>query len=162
MAAKEDRAERFKDVLGTAMKSMALDPELSVTFGSDQPQLAGHKARLPQISGGASAKDVAITRGLADSFALRLANHSEQVHGKYLPQGKNARAVFDAVEQARVEAIGARAMPGVANNLSAMLDDRYGRITVNRPSNNRKDTPMEEAVGLILRCLLYTSDAADE
>jgi len=151
MAAKEDRAERFKDVLGTAMKSMALDPELSVTFGSDQPQLAGHKARLPQISGGASAKDVAITRGLADSFALRLANHSEQVHGKYLPQGKNARAVFDAVEQARVEAIGARAMPGVANNLSAMLDDRYGRITVNRPSNNRKDTPMEEAVGLILR-----------
>ena len=151
MAAKEDRAERFKDVLGLAMKSMAQDPELSVSFGNDQPQLTGHKARLPQISGGATPKDVGVARGLADSFALRLANHSEQVHGRYLPQGKNARAVFEAVEQARVEAIGARAMPGVASNLSEMLEDRYGRITVNRPSKNRRDTPMEEAVGLILR-----------
>ena len=151
MAAKEDRAERFKDVLGLAMKSMAQDPELSVSFGNDQPQLTAHKARLPQISGAASMRDVTIARGLADSFALRLANHSEQVHGHYLPQGKNARAVFDAVEQARVEAIGARAMPGVATNLAGMLEDRYGRITVNRPSRNRRDTPMEEAVGLILR-----------
>ena len=151
MAAKEDRAERFKEVLGTAMKTMALDPELSVSFGNDTPQLTGHKARLPQISGAASLKEVAVTRGLADSFTLRLANHSNDVHGRYLPEGKNARAVFEAVEEARIEAIGARAMPGVAKNLSAMLDDRYGRITVNRPSSNRKDTPMEEAVGLIVR-----------
>ena len=151
MAAKEDRAERFKDVLGTAMKSMALDPELSVSFGNDQAQLTGHKVRLPQVSGAATPKDISITRGMADSFTLRLANHSDAVHGHYLPQGKNARAVFDAVEQARIEAIGARAMPGVANNLSAMIDDRYGKLVVNRPSNNRKDTPMDEAVGLILR-----------
>jgi cobaltochelatase CobT len=151
MAAKEDRAERFKEVLGTAMKTMALDPELSVSFGNDTPQLTGHKARLPQVSGAASPKEVAVTRGLADSFTLRLANHSNDVHGRYLPEGKNARAVFEAVEEARIEAIGARAMPGVAKNLSAMLDDRYGRITVNRPSSNRKDTPLEEAVALIVR-----------
>ena len=151
MAAKEDRAERFKEVLGTAMKSMALDPELAVSFGNDQPQVVGHKIRLPQVTGGASQKDITITRGLADSFTLRKANHSESVHGRYLPQGKNARAVYEAVEQARIEAIGARAMPGVASNLSAMLDDRYGRLVVNRPSNNRKDTPLEEAVGLIVR-----------
>ncbi len=151
MAAKDERAERFKEVLGTAMKSMANDPELNVSFGSDQPQLVGHKVKLPQVSGVANPSDVAVTRGLADSFSLRLANHSDDVHGRYLPEGKNARAVFEAVEQARVEAIGARAMPGVASNLSAMLDDKYGRIIVNRPSNNRKDTPLEEAVGLILR-----------
>ena len=151
MAAKEDRAERFKEVLGTAMKSMALDPELSVSFGSDQPQLVGHKAKLPQVSGAATSKEISITRGLADSFTLKLANHSDEVHGKYLPQGKNARAVFDAVEQARIEAIGARAMPGMAKNLSAMLEDKYGKLTVNRPSNNRRDTPLEEAVALILR-----------
>ena len=151
MAAKEDRAERFKEVLGTAMKSMALDPELVVSYGNDQAQLVGHKARLPQISGSASISDISITRGLADSFTLKLANHSDTVHGRYLPMGKNARAVFESVEQARIEAIGARAMPGVAANLSAMLEDRYGRLVVNRPSNNRKDTPLEEAVGLILR-----------
>jgi cobaltochelatase CobT len=58
--------------------------------------------------------------------------------------------VFDAVEQARVEAIGANAMPGVKQNLAVMLDDRYSRTVVNR-STNRRDTPLEEAVGLILR-----------
>ncbi len=149
-AEKLDRAERFKEALSTAMKSMALDPELTVSFGNEQPQLVGHKIKLPQISGAADARDIAITRGLADSYTLRLSNHSETVHGKYRPEGKNARAVFEAVEQARIEAIGARAMPGVANNLSAMMDDRYSKMVVNR-SSNRKDTPLEEAVGLIVR-----------
>jgi cobaltochelatase CobT len=149
-AEKIDRAERFKEVLGITMKSMALDPDLTVSFGNDQPQLVGHKIKLPQISGAADARDIAITRGLADSFTLKISNHSETVHGRYQPEGKNARAVFEAVEQARIEAIGARAMPGVANNLSAMLDDRYSRMVVNR-SGNRKDTPLEEAVGLIVR-----------
>jgi cobaltochelatase CobT len=147
---KPDRAERFKEALSTAMKSMALDPELTVSFGNEQSQLVGHKIKLPQISGAADAKDIAITRGLADSFTLKLSHHNETVHGKYLPEGKNARAVFEAVEQARIEAIGARAMPGVAQNLSAMMDDRYSKMVVNR-SSNRKDTPLEEAVGLIVR-----------
>ena len=147
---KPDRAERFKEVLSTAMKSMALDPELTVSFGNEQSQLVGHKIKLPQISGSADAREIAITRGLADSFTLKLSHHSDTVHGKYLPEGKNARAVFEAVEQARIEAIGARAMSGVAVNLSAMMDDRYSKMVVNR-SSNRKDTPLEEAVGLIVR-----------
>jgi cobaltochelatase CobT len=147
---KDDRAERFKGVLGTAMKTIALDPELAVSFGNDQPVLTGHKARLPQISAATTLKDIAITRGLSDSFALRLANHKDDIHNRYMPQGKNARAMFEAVEQARIEAIGANAMPGVAQNLSAMLEDRYTKTVVNRTSN-RRDTPLEEAVGLILR-----------
>ncbi len=147
---KDDRAERFKGVLGTAMKAIALDPELAVSFGNDQPVLTGHKARLPQISAATTLKDIAITRGLSDSFALRLANHKDDIHNRYMPQGKNARAMFEAVEQARIEAIGANAMPGVAQNLSAMLEDRYTKTVVNRTSN-RRDTPLEEAVGLILR-----------
>ncbi len=149
-AAKPDKAERFKEVLSTAMKSMALDPELTVTFGNELPQLVGHRIKLPQISGSADQKDIAVTRGLADSFTLKKANHSETLHGRYQPTGKNARAMFEAVEQARIEAIGARAMSGVAANLSAMLDDKFGRMVVNR-SSNRKDTPLEEAVALILR-----------
>jgi cobaltochelatase CobT len=149
-SAKEDRAERFKAVLGTAMKTLALDPELAVTYSSDQPGLVGHKAKLPQINQNASLKDISVTRGVADSFALRLSHHKDQIHNRYMPTGKNARAVFDAIEQARVEAIGANAMPGVAKNLSAMLDEKYSKSVVNRTSN-RRDTPLEEAVGFILR-----------
>jgi cobaltochelatase CobT len=150
VANKEDRAERFKSALSAAMKTLALEPELTVAYGTDQPMLTGNKARLPQLNQNSSDRDVAVARGLADGFALKLANHQPEVHSRYQPEGKNARAVFEAVEQARVEAIGANAMPGVALNLARVLDDRFSRTVVNR-TTNRRDTPIEEAVGLILR-----------
>src|SRR6185312_12393179 len=71
--------------------------------------------------------EAAIVRGHADAMALRLACHDQAMHRRMQPAGQQARAVFEAVEQARVEAIGARRMDGVANNLTAMLDDRYHR-----------------------------------
>ena len=150
MAEREGRAEEFKRVLSTAMKTIADDPELSVSFGNDVPALSGNKAKLPQVTNTMNAQEIAITRGLSDSFALRLSNHSDSVHSKYRPEGKNARAVFEAVEQARIEALGANAMPGMGKNLTAVLEDRFSKAVVNR-SSNRKDTPLEEAVALMVR-----------
>ena len=115
MAADRDQpAGEFKRALGVAMKTIAGDPEMTVSFGNEQPQLTANKAKLPQVANDFTARDVAITRGLSDSFALRLSNHSDRVHARYRPQGKNARAVFEAVEQSRIEAVGANAMPGMA------------------------------------------------
>ena len=148
--AREGPAGAFKRVLTSAMKTIAEDPELTVVFGAEAPSLAGNKVKLPQISDELKAAEVAIVRGQSDSFALRLANHSGKVHSRYLPEGKNARAVFEAVEQARIEALGARAMPGMALNLSAMLGDRYLKRALTRPSG-QKDAPLEEAVSLIVR-----------
>ena len=151
MAAEKDSPSgEFKRVLTVAMKTIAGDPELSVSFASEAPSLSGNKAKLPQIGNDFTARDIAITRGVSDSFALRISNHSDQVHARYRPEGKNARAVFEAVEQARIEALGANAMPGMANNLSAMLDDRYRKKDVARYTD-RKDAPLEEAVALIVR-----------
>ena len=150
MAQREGRVEEFKRVLGTAMKTIAVEPELTVIFGSEAPALSGKKAKLPQITNTVSAQEIAITRGLSDGFALRLSNHSDTVHSRYRPEGKNARAVFEAVEQARIEALGSNAMPGMAQNLTAVLEDRYNKAVVNR-STNRKDTPLEEAVALMVR-----------
>ena len=147
---RENRAEEFKRVLSTAMKTISDDAELAVSFGSEPPALSGNKARLPQVSNQLNPQEVAITRGLSDSFALRLSNHSDQIHSRYRPEGKNARAVFEAVEQARIEALGANAMPGMAQNLTAVLEDRFAKAVVNR-SNNRRDTPLEEAVALMVR-----------
>jgi cobaltochelatase CobT len=101
--AREGKAEEFKRVLSTAMKTIADDPELTVSFGNETPSLSGNKAKLPQVTSQFTPKDIAITRGLSDSFALRLSNDSDQVHSKYRPEGKNARAVFEAVEQARIK-----------------------------------------------------------
>ena len=94
--------------------------------------------------------DVSVTRGLGDSIALRLACHDAAVHRANTPEGKNARAVFDAVEQARVEALGALRMSGVADNLAAMLEDRYHRGNYHEITD-RADAPLEDAVAMIVR-----------
>ena len=98
---KDTPSNEFKRVLTVAMKTIAEDPELSVAFGNEAPSLAGNRAKLPQVANELKAADIAIVRGLSDSFALRIANHNDKVHARYQPEGKNARAVFEAVEQAR-------------------------------------------------------------
>ena len=147
---KDTPSNEFKRVLTVAMKTIAEDPELSVAFGNEAPSLAGNRAKLPQVANELKPGDIAIVRGLSDSFALRVANHNDKVHARYQPQGKNARAVFEAVEQARIEALGANAMQGMKSNLAAMLDDRYRKKDVARYTD-RKDAPLDEAVALLVR-----------
>ena len=93
-------------------------------------------------------------------MALRLACHDDAVHRRLAPDGQAARAVFDAVEQARVEAIGARRMAGVASNLSAMLEDRYHRGGKYEEITDRADAPIEDAVALMVRERLTGAQAA--
>ena len=109
--------------------------EIELPFANERSRVLAVANKIDHIDPITTMKVIAITRGLSDSFALRLANHKDDIHNRYMPQGKNARAMFEAVEQARIEAIGANAMPGVAQNLSAMLDDRYTKTVVNRSSS---------------------------
>ena len=123
--------EPFKRALANCTRALARRPELEVAFSTDKPLLQtgpeGAKARLPEPPRKPNPREAAIVRGVADSLGLRLACHNEDIHRRVAPQNPAARALFDAVEQARVEAIGARRMQGVAANLTAMLDDRYHR-----------------------------------
>ena len=93
-------------------------------------------------------------------MALRLACHDAAVHRRLAPEAGPARAVFDAVEQARVEAIGARRMAGVAGNLAAMLEDRYHRGGKYEDITDRADAPLEDAVALMVRERLTGREAA--
>jgi cobaltochelatase CobT len=153
----ESPTDPFKRAVVGCMRAIAGKPDLEVAFATDRPMLAGNKARLPEPPRKLTRRDVAVTRGIADSLALRLACHDPAVHRANAPRGKHARAVFDAVEQARVEALGARRMPGVAGNLSAMLEDRYHRGNYHEITD-RADAPLEDAVSLMVRERL-TGDA---
>src|SRR5262249_16965836 len=93
--------------------------------------------------------DAAIVRGHADSIALKLACHDPKVHRKLMPGNPQARGVFEAVEQARVEAIGARRMSGVAKNLTAMLDDHFHRGKYDEITD-RADAPLSDALGMLV------------
>jgi cobaltochelatase CobT len=147
---KESPAEPFKRAVAGCMRALARQPELEVTFAAERPGIAGGKARLPEPPRKLNAQDVAIVRGHADSMALKLACHDPAVHRRNMPGGQQARAVFEAVEQARVEAIGARRMEGVAQNLSAMLDDKFHRGKFDAITD-RADAPVEDAVAMMVR-----------
>ena len=146
--------EPFKRAVASCLRAMAKMPQAEVAFAAERPSLvwtgANAKARLPEPTRKLDAREAAILRGHADSMALRLTCHNMDVHRRLTPQAPAARAVFDAVEQARVEAIGSRRMQGVAGNLDAMLDDRFHRahyadIAV------RAEAPLEDALAMIVR-----------
>src|SRR5437868_10340307 len=147
---KESPAEPFKRAVAGCMRAIARKPDLEITYAAERPGIAGGKARLPEPPRKLNLQDAAIVRGHADSIALKLACHDAAVHRRQMPGGQQARAVFEAVEQARVEAIGARRMQGVAQNLSAMLDDRFHRGKFDDISD-RADAPIEDAVALMVR-----------
>lgn len=154
MAAPKDKStpptEPFKQALAACIRAISGEPELEVAYASDRPTIAGTKVRLPEPPRKMSARDAAILRGLGDSMALKLACHDQAVHRTMQPEGRNARAVFEAVEQARCEAIGSRRMAGVAQNLATMLDDRYHRGNYDEITD-RADAPLEDAVALMVR-----------
>jgi cobaltochelatase CobT len=147
---KESPTEPFKRAVAGCMRAIARKPDLEITYAAERPGIAGGKARLPEPPRKLNAQDAAIVRGHADSIALKLACHDPAVHRRQMPGGQQARAVFEAVEQARVEAIGARRMHGVAQNLSAMLDDKFHRGKFDDISD-RADAPIEEAVAMMVR-----------
>ena len=150
MQNKEGPVEPFKRALTAAMKTIAEQEELAVTFGTEPPGLRGLRARLPLPSRELEAGEVAEVRGFSDAYALRLAHHDAEVDSRLAPDGSNARAIFDAVEQARVEAIGATQMSGMGDNLTAALEKRcqargYDKIT------NKDEAPLAEAVAMMAR-----------
>src|SRR6476661_8290239 len=149
-SSKESPTEPFKRAVTGCLRALARKPELEVAFAAERPGLMGGKVRLPEPPRKLGKAEAAIVRGHADSIALRLACHDAAVHRRLQPAGQQARAVFEAVEQARVEAIGSRRMDGVAQNLTAMLDDRFHRGKFDQITE-RSEAPIEDALALMVR-----------
>jgi cobaltochelatase CobT len=151
MADPDSPLERFKRSTAATLRSIAERDDVTVSFAAEPPGLSGTKARLPLPPADLPAETAAQIRGAADAIALRLRHHDDAVHARRLPAAEQARAVFEAVEQARIEAIGARAMAGVAENLAANLQERYRRQGFDRLSGERPELALPEVVRLLVR-----------
>src|SRR6202789_2639478 len=148
--AKEAPTEPFKRAVSVCLRAISGKNDLEVSFAAERPGLAGGKARLPEPPRRLNEREAAIVRGHADSIALRLACHDPAVHRRLAPRGQQARAVVEAGEQARVQAVRRRRMGGVAKNLAAMLDDRFHRGKFDDISE-RADAPIEDALAMMVR-----------
>lgn len=152
MKQSDNPADPFKKALAEATKVMADDPELSVSYSVDPPSLVNDSVRLPQVSRRMSREEVLLARGTADAYALRHKFHDEATHNRYAPRGTMARDIYEAMETARCEAMGARVMPGTAGNIDAKIADEstrkgYEQIT------QASDAPLAVAAGYLVRHL---------
>ena len=148
----DNPAEPFKKALAEATKVMAEDADLGVTYSVDPPGMAGDTMRLPQISRRMTRDEVMLARGTADAFALRRRYHDEGTAAKYAPTGQMARDLFEAMETARCEAMGARVMPGTAGNIDAKIGveaERRGYSQIREAS----EAPLAVAAGYLIRHL---------
>ena len=148
--AEQSPVEEFKRALTQTMRSIAEEAELTVSFGTDKPALAGLKARLPQPPRDLDPAELQTVRGQSDSFALHLAHHNAAISMEMAPAETDARASFEAAETARCEAIGARAMTGVGQNINAMHDERCAKMGYDAPMS-REEAPLAEALGFMMR-----------
>ncbi|MFL6851577.1 MAG: cobaltochelatase subunit CobT [Sphingomicrobium sp.] len=147
----------FRRALAGASRAIARDAEVEVVFVSDHSSPSGKTARVPSPGPALEPRLVAEARGAADSAALRLRHHDPRLHARNAPMDVDARAVFDALESARIEALGARAMGGVRENLAHLADARVRSDAIVR-ARSAEEVPLSTAVGLIARQRL-TSEA---
>lgn len=148
----DNPADPFKKALAEATKVMADDPDLTVSFSVDPPGMTADTVRLPQVSRRMTRDEVLLARGTADAFALRHRYHDDKVDARYMPQGAMARDIFDAMETARVEAVGAQHMPGTAGNIDAKIGNEARRKGYDQ-IRAAADAPLAVAAGYLIRHL---------
>jgi len=148
--AEQTPLDHFKAVLSGAARAIAHEPEIELAYTADAPVQAGKHIKVPMPGRNLPLEQVAEARGFADGFALRLRHHNAALHARGAPADAVARAVFDAVETARVESLGARAMDGVKANLADALAMRMRSDPITR-ARTREEVPLSTAVALIVR-----------
>ncbi len=145
-----NHVEPFKRAIAGTMRAIARDSELEVNFGVQEPSAAGHSAQLTQPPRDLDPHAVAMSRGEADGLALKLRHHNAKTHARRKPAGEIGRAVYDAVEQARCESLGARRMKGMAENLAVVLEERCRLKGMHRIAS-QEEVALADVVGLLVR-----------
>ncbi|MCE8526048.1 cobaltochelatase subunit CobT [Ruegeria pomeroyi] len=153
----DNPADPFKKALAEATKVMADDPDLSVSYSVDPSGVSGDAMRLPQVSRRMTRDEVLLARGTADALALYRRYHDDATHSRYAPPGDMARDLYEAMETARCEAMGARDMPGTASNIDVKITHealRRGYDQCKQPS----EAPLPVAAGYLVRHLATGRD----
>ena len=148
----DNPADPFKKALAEATKVLANDADLSVSYTVDPSGISGDAMRLPQVSRRMTRDEVLLARGTADALAMQRKYHDDALHARYAPPGQMARDIYEAMETARCEAMGARHMPGTATNIDAKIASDAARRGYTQVSD-RAEVPLSVAAGYLVRHL---------
>lgn len=152
----QDKIELFKDATAATLRALARQREVEVYYSAAESAdrklslTQTGRARLPFPGTKLSLKDRALLRGAADGEGLRLRLHNADLHRKNLPKEEGARAVYDALEQARMEAIGAAEMRGVGLNLQEVLSEKSARLGYHNLKDRSNET-LADALHILAR-----------
>ncbi|MBV1836264.1 cobaltochelatase CobT-related protein [Acetobacter estunensis] len=149
-----EQAEAFRRATVGAIRALGGRPDASVSFHAGNmppgPLDQDTPIRLSQLSRHPTDEETTRLRGAADAEALKLRHHDVDLHRGHQPEEAVARSVYDALEQARIEAVGSRYMQGVAANLEQKLEQELRDAGVpHMTSRDQLSTPM--ALGLLAR-----------
>ena len=140
--------ERFEGALKACTRAISKDKDLEVRFSADKPGLHAGEVRLPHLPIKATKQAIAEIRGIADSAALKHAHHDAQLHGRLSPEGMVAKALYNAVEEARYEACGSG--QGINDNLAALTEMRSVKAGLER-SDDGNDSRLPALLSLLVR-----------
>lgn len=157
MTPKEKAREDFKRALVQTTRALSSLPEVEVAFGGEHSSVSGRQAKIPLPARVLDRDAAMIARGEADAAALRLAHHDARKFSKHQPKGAEAQAVYRALEDARIEAIGANAMKGVGDNLAASLEKSLADRRLDR-LDAKEAAPLADIAALLLRQRLTGRD----
>jgi cobaltochelatase CobT len=146
----QGKAEDFKRATAGALRAIAQVADIQVAYQPGPAGLSGKRARLPAPSRALAAPEMAKLRGAADALALRLRHHDDAIHAARSPASREAREAYDALEQARVESLGAEHMAGVSANLRGKLNEECAADGLDRMTS-RDQLPLVAALSLLAR-----------
>ncbi len=144
------RTEGFKRATVGVLRALAGNGDVEVAFQAGPAGLNGRRARLPAPTRQLNPAEVTRLRAAADSVGLYLRHHDVAIHAARQPAEREAREVYDQLEQVRVEVVGSRAFAGVAANLRARQTEICEAEGLDRMT--RKDQlPIGTALALLAR-----------
>ncbi len=150
MSKPDHPVETFRQLTGAAVRAIARKPALTVSFSPEPMGVSGSEVRLPMPSRDLPQKEMAALRGHADSLALNVRHHNPALHRRRLPASGMARQIFEQVERARCDSLGAKRMAGVRLNIAAALESRAREEGFDQVSD-RDETMLAEVIGLLAR-----------
>ena len=108
----------FKKALTVTIKSISKNDNVEVNFVNETPSIEGNFINITEPNLTSIKKNLTYLRAEADSLALEFRLHSKEIHKNFIVENETSNEIFNAVEQARIEAKGASIFKGIRANIT--------------------------------------------